>query len=168
MRALITALAFLAAGAAQAGDDFTLSALDGREVSLSDYRGEVVLVNFWATWCAPCQVEMPELQKIYAELGDRGLEILSVSVDDSRSKSKVGPLVSSKGYTFPVLLDTETEVVSRYNAQRVLPYTVIFDRSGEIAHRHLGYNPGDEATIRQEIEALLAAEAPAGGGPAAE
>jgi len=146
-----------APAAAERAAAFTLRALDNKSVSLSDFVGKVVLVNFWATWCAPCQVEMPHLQQMYADLADQGFVLLSVSVDDARSKSRVKPLIRSKGYTFPVLLDTDTKLVSQYNPSKTLPYTFIVDRNGDIAHRHQGYNPGDEKDLRKYVEELLAA-----------
>jgi len=164
MRALTTALSLaLFAGLASyslpadAKESFSLRNMSNKEISTDDYAGKVVLVNFWATWCAPCQVEMPHIQKLYTDLNDQGFEVLSISVDDSRSASRVKPLIKSKGYTFEVLLDKETEVVSRYNPQKVLPYTFILDGDGEIVYRHTGYNPGDEEHLREEVMKALAA-----------
>ena len=145
--------------AAEQAADFSLRDLDNKSVSLSDFKGQVVLVNFWATWCAPCQVEMPHLQAMYTDLKDQGFVLLSVSVDDARSKARVKPLIKSKGYDFPVLLDTDTKLVSQYNPSKTLPYTFIVDRAGDIAHRHQGYHPGDETDLRAQVEALLAAGA---------
>jgi len=142
---------------ADAKETFSLRNTSNKEISTDDYAGKVVLVNFWATWCAPCQVEMPHIQKLYTDLNEQGFEVLSISVDDSRSASRVKPLIKSKGYTFEVLLDKETEVVSRYNPQKVLPYTFILDGNGEIVYRHTGYNPGDEDHLREEVLKALAA-----------
>lgn len=139
--------------------DFTLRDLDGKSVSLSSFKGKVVLVNFWATWCLPCQKEMPELQKIYKDLEPKGFVVLSISADDARTSSQVKPLIKRNGYTYPVLLDTQTAVVSQYNPTKTLPYSVLVDRQGRVAQIHSGYNPGDEVKIRAEIEALLAAGA---------
>lgn len=139
--------------------DFTLRDLSGKSVSLSSYKGKVVLVNFWATWCLPCQKEMPELEKIYKDLGPKGFVVLSISADDARTSSQVKPLIMKNGYTYPVLLDTQTAVVSQYNPTKTLPYSVLVDRQGRVSQIHSGYNPGDEVKIRAEIEALLAAGA---------
>ena len=137
--------------------DFTLRDMDNKSVSLSSLKGNVVLINFWATWCGPCQVEMPHLQKMYTELGPKGFTVLSVSADDARTASLVKPLIKKNGYTFPVLLDKETTVVAQYNPAKTLPYSVLLDRDGKIAQVHQGYNPGDEVGLKKEIEALLAA-----------
>jgi peroxiredoxin len=137
--------------------DFTLRDMDNQSVSLSSFKGKVVLINFWATWCAPCQVEMPHLQKMYTELAGKGFAVLSVSADDARTASLVKPLIKKNGYTFPVLLDKETTVVAQYNPSKTLPYSVLLDRQGKIAQVHQGYNPGDEVALKKEIEALLAA-----------
>lgn len=139
--------------------DFTLRDLSGKSVSLSSFKGKVVLVNFWATWCLPCQKEMPEIEKIYKELGPKGFVVLSISADDARTSSQVKPLIMKNGYTYPVLLDTQTSVVSQYNPAKTLPYSVLIDRQGRVSQIHSGYNPGDEVKIRAEIEALLAAGA---------
>lgn len=145
--------------------DFTLRDIENRAVSLADYRGSVVLMNFWATWCGPCMQEMPHLQTMYDDLKDQGFVVLSVSTDDARDASKVKPLVKAKRLTFPVVLDKETTVVSQYNPAKTLPYTVLIDRQGKVAKVHQGYNPGDEKAMRAEVEALLAAS-PAPAGPA--
>ena len=153
-----------AADAHAAGEqapEFTLRDINNKSVSLSDFKGKVVLVNFWATWCGPCKVEMPHLDKMDAELGERGFEVLSISTDDARAASMVKPFIKKNGYQFTVLLDKTTAVVSKYNPAKTLPYTAIIDREGRIAHVHMGYNPGDEVKMRAEVEALL------GAGPAA-
>ncbi len=136
--------------------DFTLRDIDNQSVSLSQYRGKVVLMNFWATWCGPCMQEMPHLQAMYDELKDQGFVVLSLSIDDARDLSKVKPLVKAKRLSFPVLLDKETTVVSQYNPAKTLPYTVLIDRDGKVAKVHQGYNPGDEKAMREEVLRLLA------------
>jgi peroxiredoxin len=147
---------------AETAQNFTLRDVDGREVVLSSFSGKVVVISFWATWCGPCKEEMPHLQKMLTELGDRGLVVLSVSTDDARSVSKVKPFVSKMGYTFPVLLDKESTVISAFNPAKTLPYTVIVGRDGQIARRTSGYTPGDELELRTFLEAQLGpATAPA-------
>ena len=159
---LATLLALSAPFAFAGGDiapDFTLRDIDGQSVSLSSLRGEVVLINFWATWCGPCQVEMPHLERMYKDLHDQGFTVLSISADDARTASQVKPLVKRNGYTYPVLLDKETAVVSQYNPGKTLPYSVLVDRDGRVAQVHQGFSPGDEVKMRSEIEALLGAPA---------
>jgi peroxiredoxin len=158
---ILVAMGLSAGSADAAGEeagDFTLRDINGEQVSLSQYRGKVVLMNFWATWCAPCMLEMPHLQTMYTELQEQGLVVLSISIDDARASSKVKPLIKKNGYTFPVLLDKETTVVSRFNPGKEVPYTMIVDREGRIVERHAGYNPGDEKELRAQVERILAGE----------
>lgn len=152
----LASLAPLDAGAlGEAAPDFNLRDIDGKAVPLSQFKGKVVLINFWATWCAPCQVEMPHLQKFYDELKGDGLVVLSISTDDARSASQVKPLIKRNGYTFPVLLDKETAVVAQYNPSKVLPYSVLLDRDHRIRAVHQGYSPGDEVSLHAELLAML-------------
>jgi peroxiredoxin len=143
--------------AADKATDFTLRDVNGQDVHLSQYQGKVVVLSFWATWCGPCKEEMPHLQKLYADHGNDGLVVLSISTDDARSASKVKPYIMSMGYTFPVLLDKEASVIGTYNPSKTLPFTVVIDRSGNVVHVASGYNPGDEVGLTKEIEPLLAA-----------
>ena len=149
---------FLGFGTASAGEkaaDFTLRSIEGTEVKLSDYRGKVVMVNFWATWCGPCKVEMPHLDKMDKDFEAKGFEVISISTDDARASSKVKPLIKRGGYGFTVLLDKDTSVVSQYNPAKTLPYNVLIDREGNIFKVYQGYNPGDEKEMRHDVEQLL-------------
>jgi peroxiredoxin len=139
---------------------FALRDIDGKEVKLESYKGSVVVLQFWATWCGPCQVEMPHLDAMYKELQGQGFTVLSISIDDARAASQVKPLVKKGGFTFPVLLDKDTSVVSKYNPSKTVPYAVLIDRSGKIASVHMGYNPGDEVALKAEIVNLLKAPRP--------
>ncbi len=132
------------------------------QVSLDDLQGKVVMLNFWATWCGPCKLEMPHLQQIYSDLSDQGLVVVSVSIDDARDKSQIKPVIMSKRVTFPVVHDQDTSLVSQYNPTKTLPFTVLIDREGRIAQVHQGYNPGDEDALRAEVEALLSGTSAAG------
>jgi peroxiredoxin len=174
MRSLVLSLSLLAgalfaaatfvpsaiAASTKAAPAFTLRDVNGQPHTLAQYKGKVVLVNFWATWCQPCMVEMPHLQKMHTELGPQGLVVLGISADSARDVGKVKPVVVTKGVTYPVLLDPQTTVVSLFNPAKTMPFNVVVDRAGNIAATHSGYNPGDEVTLRKEIEALLAQSAP--------
>ena len=117
--------------------DFTLDALDGSRVSLSSFKGKVVLLSFWATWCGPCRQEMPEMQTLYQKLKGRGFEV--VAVDMMEDKATVSQFVKKSGYTFPVLLDTTGTVggASLYDA-RAIPTNYVIDKTGHIVGRKIG------------------------------
>jgi peroxiredoxin len=116
--------------------DFTLEALDGSPVSLSDYEGDVVLINFWATWCPPCQAEIPDLQVAYQVYQDSGLVILGIASQDH--PKVVEPFVEDMGMTYPVMVDESGALMKTYRASG-LPVTVFVDREGVIQVRHIGY-----------------------------
>ena len=141
--------------AGKAAPDFSLRDLSNQTQTLSQHRGKVVLVNFWATWCGPCKVEMPHLQAMYEELSPKGFIVLGISADDSRSASAVKPTAMSFGLKYPVLQDKDSAVVSLYNPSKTLPYNVVVDRLGNIANVFTGYNPGDEVKVKAAVVALL-------------
>ena len=144
------------AHAGEMAPDFTLRDIDGKEVQLQSFKGKVVMVNFWATWCGPCKLEMPHLDKMDREFEDKGFEVISISTDDARAASKVKPLIKRGGYGFTVLLDKDTAVVAQYNPAKTLPYNALIDRDGKIHKVYQGYNPGDEVEMRKDVEELLA------------
>ena len=109
--------------------DFELSNLDGQVVSLSDFRGKPIFLNFWATWCGPCRFEMPFIQKMYKELSSEGLVILAVNLQENPARVK--KFVENLGFTFPVLLATNSEVPLAYNI-RAIPATFFVDKNGII------------------------------------
>jgi len=117
--------------------DFTLESLGGDKVSLSSFKGKVVLLSFWATWCGPCKQEMPEMQALYQKLKGKGFEV--VAVDMMEDKATVSDFVKKNGYTFPVLLDTTGAVGGGelYDA-RAIPTNYIVDKAGKIVGRKIG------------------------------
>ena len=136
--------------------DFTLTDIEGNDVSLSQYVGKgAIVINFWATWCKPCAAEMPHLQRMYEARKDRGMVVLGISLDGPETEAEVAPFVRTKGYTFPILVDSETRVASLYNPRRAAPFTVIIDRHGKIVKRREGFNPGDEAQIEADVDAAM-------------
>ena len=117
-------------------EDFTLESLDGRKVSLSSFKGKVVLLSFWATWCGPCKEEMPGMQALYEKLRGRGFEV--VAVDMMEDKATVAKFVKTSGYTFPVLLDSTGAVGGGPYAARAIPTNYIVDKGGKLVARKIG------------------------------
>ena len=127
--------------------DFKLSNLEGQSVSLGDFRGKPVLLNFWASWCGPCRYEMPFIQEIYEEWSDKGLIILTVNLQENPSQVK--EFVESFGFSFPVLLATNRKVPLAYNI-RGIPATFFIDKDGIIQDIKIGAFAG-----KTEIESRL-------------
>jgi len=113
-----------------AAPDFTATDLAGHTVSLSDYRGQPVVLNTWATWCAPCRAEMPDLEVFYQKYRDQGVIVLAVNLGDPRDR--VAEFVQDGDYTFPVLLDESTAAVGRPYRVSAIPTTFFIDREGQI------------------------------------
>ena len=157
----VATLAPAGALAADKASDFTLRDLNNQSVSLTGLKGKVVIMSFWATWCGPCKEEMPHLQKLLDEKRGDGLEVLSISTDDARTRSQVKPFIKKNRYDFTVLFDPDSSVIGTYNPAKTLPFTVIVDRDGNIAKTHQGYKPGDEEELRKLTLELLAKK-PAG------
>jgi peroxiredoxin len=132
--------------------DFTLRTLEGQNLRLQEQRGQVVLVNFWATWCAPCRQEMPHLNRLYDKYRSSGFVLLGVNVDDDPRNA--GGTAAKLGVRFPVLLDTEKKVSRLYDLNS-MPATVLIDRDGRVRHYHRGYREGYEDTYDRQIRELL-------------
>lgn len=133
--------------------DFTLSTFDDGERTLSELRGKVIVINFWATWCPPCRAEMPALQRAYDEHRGRGLEILAINTTFQDSQSDAREFVNEFGLTFPILLDQAGDV-SRGFELRAMPTTLFVDREGYVREVILG-GPMSEETIQTTLEVLL-------------
>lgn len=139
--------------------DFTLKDLNGKEISLSDYRGKIVLLNFMATWCHWCRKEMPHLQKLYDQFKDKGFVIVSVFSDREGAKVVV-PFIEESGYTFSVssgLLDPTGKVTSMYRVTGT-PTSYLIDRKGKIIGWEVGYREWFSKDARNLIERLLEPE----------
>jgi peroxiredoxin len=143
-----------AAGGAQAGisegqraPDFSLETLEGDKISLSDYRGQIVLLNFWATWCAPCRAEIPAIEAVLDTHQGESLVVLGVNYQESRER--VGLFVEELSMTYPILLDETGKVMQTYRAPG-LPMSVLLDEQGVIQHRHPGL------LTESQLEAYLA------------
>jgi peroxiredoxin len=153
--AVLMALPFAARSAVTpraTAPDFTLRQVEGANLRLAEQRGNVVLVNFWATWCGPCRVEMPHLNRLYDKYRGAGFVLLGVNIDDDPTAAKA--LAGKLGLKFPVLLDTDKKVVGAYDLN-AMPATVLIDRDGRVRHLHRGYRDGVEATYEQQVRDLL-------------
>jgi peroxiredoxin len=134
---------------ARVGDlapDFELIDLDGSKVTLSDFRGQVVLLNFWAVWCSYCRAEFPVLQAFYERHQNDRFVVLAINIQES--KELVSEYVGETGLTFPVLLDRWGEVTARYRV-RGLPTSFLVDREGRILEKHIG--PVDESMLDEYL-----------------
>jgi peroxiredoxin len=140
---------------------FALARLDGgAPVVLDRLRGRVVLINFWATWCKPCEDEMPAMQRLYEALAPEGFELLAVSVDEDRSE--VASFVERLGLTFPVLMDSDQSVARAYQSFR-FPETLLIDREGVVVERYVGPKEWDAAPYLARLRRLLAGSGPQAG-----
>jgi peroxiredoxin len=132
--------------------DFTLKSAEGRNLRLQEQRGQVVLVNFWASWCGPCKVEMPHLNKLHDKYKASGFTLLGVNIDDD---PRHGAATAAKwGLRFPVLLDADKRVAKLYDLGS-MPATVLIDRDGKVRFLHRGYREGMEAQYEAQIRELV-------------
>lgn len=130
--------------------DFTLIGLDGIERTLSEQKGNVVVVDFWATWCAPCKVEIPHLQQLYTSYKDQGLVMWGVGLD---REDKLRDFANENDIEYPILIGNN-ELPKKYDVQGI-PTTFLFDKNNRIAFRHVGFAPGMEKDLENEISQLL-------------
>ena len=130
--------------------DFRLEDLDGRPVRLADYRGQVVLINFWATWCVPCRTEMPEIESAYRAHRERGFAVLAIDVQEPAGM--VRPFMAELGLTFPALLDLVGSVSRAYRA-RALPASFLVDRQGIV--RYVKVGPLTAGALEEQLSKLL-------------
>lgn len=137
---------------AQPAADFTLKSLAGANVRLADLRGQVVLINFWATWCGPCRQEMPVLDKLHQRYQDTGFTVLGVNVEGEAGPAR--ELADKTGVTFPVLVDEDQKISKLYDL-KAMPSTVVVDRDGKVRFVHRGYKPGDEEKYVQVVKELI-------------
>lgn len=154
-RALGTELTPLGVGTR--APDFQAATLDTppRQLSLADYRGKVLLVNIWATWCQPCRVEIPSIERLYRTYGPQGLSVVAVSIDDPGTESAIRAFVRDMGMTFQVLHDPSGRIEKAYQATGY-PETVIVGKDGVIRKKIAGAMDWDSEGNRKLIERLLA------------
>ena len=154
----MTAAGGIAASAVSAGlkpsiaPDFTLESHEGENIRLSEYRGEVVLINFWASWCGPCRQEMPVLSELHDKYRALGFTVLGVNVESDTRKAK--KLLQDLPVSFPVVFDSDSVVSKQYDVV-AMPSTVLVDRDGNMRYLHKGYKPGLEAVYQQQVRDLI-------------
>lgn len=131
---------------------FTLAARSGSSVSLAQYKGQVVMLNFWASWCGPCRQEMPLLESIYKKYNRLGFTLIGVNVEPDSNAAN--DWLKQTPVSFPILYDKESKVSKMYDVAG-MPSTVIIDRSGKVRVLHRGYKPGDENEYLDSIRTLV-------------
>jgi cytochrome c biogenesis protein CcmG, thiol:disulfide interchange protein DsbE len=150
------AAAFNLGSGSEPAPGFELRSLDGSVVSLDDYRGQVVLVNFWASWCPPCRVEMPGFERVYRERRDQGFVILGIATD-THAEDAIREFIAEHDITYPILL-ANRQVIQDYGGIRSLPETFLVDREGVIRHRIIGYFA--EPALRAAVGRMLGGRSP--------
>ncbi len=136
----------------QPAPDFSLESLDGKTVRLSDFRGKAVLLNFWATWCQPCKIEMPWFEEMQKQYGPNGFQVLGVAMDDA-SKEDIAKFAKEMGVNYPILIGKEA-VGDAYGGVQFLPSSFFIDRDGKVVDRIFGLRSRSE--IEDQIKAALA------------
>jgi peroxiredoxin len=132
--------------------DFALRTSAGGNLRLSEQRGQVVMLNFWATWCGPCREELPLLNRLYEKYQPAGFALLGVNVD--ADSAEAAGMAKRLGVRFPVLFDRKKEA-SRLYGLEAMPWTVLIDRDGRVRYVHQGYKRGYEVTYEAQIRELL-------------
>ena len=136
----------------KAAPDFALKNADGQNVRLTDLRGDVVMINFWATWCGPCREEMPLLDEMHARYSRVGFSLLGVNIDDDPRRAE--EMIDALGVTFPVVFDADKKVSEQYDVS-AMPVTILLDREGVVRYVHKGYKPGYEDKYLEQVRELL-------------
>ncbi len=132
--------------------DFTLSSNQGKNLRLSDYRGEVVLINFWASWCAPCRAEMPVLEDLQQRYKMLGFTVFGVNVD--ANKDEADDLLADISVSFPILYDSENQISALFDVD-AMPTSILVDRDGNMRFLHRGYKDGYGDIYEEQIKALV-------------
>jgi len=152
MKMLAAAVAALVLANPSANFRFSFKNADGKKVSLSEFKGKVVILDFWATWCVPCKKEIPDFIRLQEKYGSRGLQIVGISVDDSMAQAK--KYATEMKMNYPILLaEGKEDILRAYDPITSIPVSVIIDRQGRIAARHVGIATLD--VFEKEILPLL-------------
>jgi peroxiredoxin len=150
--ALALALPAVAVTSSAPAPDFTLRSSDGRQLSMAQYRGQVVMINFWASWCGPCRQEMPLLDSIHKKYGKLGFTLIGVNVEPDSAAADAW--LKKTPVSFPILYDSDSKVSKLYGVQG-MPSTVFIDRKGKVRMIHRGYKPGDENQYLDQVRLLV-------------
>ncbi|RMH22828.1 MAG: TlpA family protein disulfide reductase [Gammaproteobacteria bacterium] len=132
--------------------DFTLKSRSHHNLKLSEHRGEVILINFWASWCAPCRREMPHFEKLYRKYQKLGLSIWGINIDEEPGQAN--DLLKQIHVSFPILYDPENDTPAQYEVE-AMPSSFIIDRDGNIRYAHKGYVDGDEIIYEKQLKKIL-------------
>lgn len=135
-----------------AAPDFALKSGSGHNIRLSELRGQVVLINFWASWCGPCREELPLLEKLQQRYRKAGFSLLAISIDDSRANAD--SMLGKLGVKLTPLYDPDKRAAKRYDVD-TMPATLIVDRDGRVRYVHRGYRSGNEVKYEQQVRELL-------------
>ena len=152
--AAVFATAALAASSSGPAPGFTLSGRGGKNIDLSQFKGQVVMINFWASWCGPCREEMPLLEDIYKKYKPMGFTMLAVNVEPNTKDADAWLAKLKKPVTFPIAYDVDSKVSKLYKVE-TMPSTVIVDRKGNVRALHRGYKAGDENFYLTQIRTML-------------
>ena len=128
--------------------------LDGKPFDAAGEKGNVVLLNVWATWCAPCRFEIPDLARLQAKYADRGFKVIGVSVDEGGA-ADVKPFVTDQKIAYPIVLDPEGRLATLLNTT-VIPTSIVVDKTGNIVWKHFGIVDTNDATLKTALESALA------------
>jgi thiol-disulfide isomerase/thioredoxin len=150
--ALLASLAWASDAVKGPAPAFALQSRDGAKVSPAQFKGDVVMINFWATWCVPCRQEMPKLEALYQRYNKLGFKLLAVNVENNPDGVK--KWLAETPVTFPVLFDTKSEVSKLYKVE-TMPTTVIVAKDGTMRYLHHGYQAGYENDYQNEVRTLL-------------
>lgn len=149
---LIISVSASAATAPTPAPDFTLKSSAGDNIRLSEQKGKVVMLNFWASWCGPCRQEMPLLDGIYKKYSKTGFVLLGINVEEDSTDAK--KMLKNLNVTFPILFDSDNKLSNLYKLD-AMPTSIIIDKKGKIRYIDRGYSPGDENKYRDQIMELL-------------
>ncbi len=134
---------------------FALQDLRGKKLDSSASKGRVLVVSFWATWCAPCLQELPFIEQAYRKWNKHGLDVIAISIDGPETASKINPVVKRKNFTMPIAHDRAGSVLAKLNPRGIPPYTLFIDRKQRVAWAHEGYSAGEEKKYMKVIGKLL-------------